>query len=144
MKTPKHLLPLIVLAIGLLAAACSSESPVEKMADFYTSAASDISSAQSETDVVQLIGKQEAKGAEIIDRLLDDQADYVLTDNDKALFKKAFAEYYRACLVKSVQLSGADTAGIDETVAYTMESMIYPKVDQATKLGDLAGSGNGK
>ena len=70
--------------------------------------------------------------------IIEHNGDYKLTDNDRTLLKNAMKSYMEVSMKKSIEFSGSSAEGIEEMTNSMLETIVYPKVDAAEKLSDLA------
>jgi len=124
-------LALFVLAIGCVSCANSKNDPAIEFANEVNKITQLINDAKSLDDINALdLGHTQA------DKIIEENADYVLTDDDKTTIKKAMADFIRATMKKQAELSGTSISDqqIDE-----MAKSINTIIDAMKTLGDMEG-----
>lgn len=121
MKTIKSVLGLALIAIMFTLGSCGKKAgnPVEEFAASINKIAQQVKSFNSENDFEKIQPEMEAA-----DKIVIDNADYELTDNDRQTLKDALRNYYRATVSKTFEI--------------TKEEISEDQIDMIVNLGLLA------
>lgn len=135
----KALYTIAISAICLLAAvSCGkSSSPVSQFTDIFAEVTENVQDAKTEQEVRQVMEQKRPEWQEKLNKVMESNADYKLTPEDKEQIKEAMKGFMVASYNKSVQLSGSPAEGIDSLIIPMVEAMLYPIIDRASTLGDL-------
>jgi len=120
---------------------CSkNSSPVTEYAQIFETAASELSEADSNEEATKIIADGTQKWQEQAAEIMKSNADYRLTPEDKQLLRDVMKRYMETTMKKSLEISQQPTDGIQEMATSILEATVYPAIDQAETLGDLASS----
>ncbi len=139
MNLMKKLSFALALLLGLLVAACSSgESPALEIADGFNSISDKIEKATTDIQSLEIIESANDEVGSRIETVLKENADYELTDDDRAALKTAMKHFLETSMKKSMEIAGSKPEGVEETVESMMELKVNPQIDAAKTLGDLS------
>lgn len=131
MKFIKTVLLLAVVSLATGLGSCSkSSNPADQFADAIEKATKEAKAIKTQE------GFQDLQPAIVAaDQITKDNADYVMTDADKAKVKKAMSDFFRVVFNKSMELEGHE---ISEAQIDMMVNMATASIDRSTTLGDLS------
>lgn len=139
MKLYENLILSLSLAAVISLAACSTgESPVSKIADGFNTLSTRIEQATSDAQSLEIIEQANDEVGSQMEEIMKEEADYKLTDEDRATLKAAMKRFLESSMRKSMEVSGVEPTGVEDAVESMMQIRVNPQIDAAKTLGDLA------
>ena len=136
MKKIKTVLSLALAVMVMALTSCGNKAgnPAEEFAAYLDKIAGQVKSYNSETDFEKIQPEMEAA-----DKIVTDNADYELTDNDRQAIKDALGNFYRTTMSKSFELANQQ---VSEGQLDMMVNMITSSIDNIKTLGELNNTAN--
>lgn len=138
MKKINSILSMVLLALVIGFASCSKQTPVTEFCSQIDKFTKEINDAK---DLQQLQNISTSEYQANADKILEENADYVLTDADKAALKKSMINLIKASISKQAEFFGYP---VDEKQVDDMAKSIEPTIDAATTFGDIDKQPNGQ
>ena len=140
MKSSVIRLTLLALsfATALAFASCNRHSPALVIAGALNDIAASIDKAPDIQQAHEAIEHESRPLTDRINSIIEQNPDYELTPDDKAAIKASLRSIMEVSMKKSLETSGEKPEGIDATINSLMELNVYPAVDNARQLSDLA------
>lgn len=131
MKKINSILSMVLIALVVGFASCSKQTPVTDFCSQIDKFTKEINDAK-DLQQLQNISTNELQAN--TDKILEENADYVLTDADKAALKKSMTNLFKASISKQAELIGYP---MDEKQIEDMAKSIEPTIDAATTFGEI-------
>ncbi len=129
MKAIKSILALAMVAILMGLGACSKATPAEQFAEALNKLSSQVASVKTPEEYAKI-----QEGIQAADKIITENADYQLTDNDRTVLKEAMKNFFTATLNKVGELQNQE---IPEAQVDFMVNMVTAPVNNAKTLGEL-------
>lgn len=129
----------IALVVSTSLFSCAkSQSPVEEYVEIFQSAADELSKATTDEEATRILAEGSKEWTEKETEIMNSNSDYKLTAEDKQILRDAMKTYMEITIRKSLEISQQSTEGVQEMASNVLEATIYPTIDRAETLGDLA------
>lgn len=132
-----HLRLLLMAAVMTFLASCQDKSPVAEYASIFNSLADKVEKTTSEAEYAAVMNDSKLEDGERLKELMENNADYELTPEDKTQIKEAITRLYTASMKKSLEFQGQSTEGCEAIAESVLEAAAYPVVDRARTLNDV-------
>lgn len=129
MKLTKLFAAFAVAAMAMTLGSCNSKNPVVEFADAMNAITEKINKTTSVNEFEALNPEFEAA-----DKILTDNADYVLTEDDKTILYDVLTKSTKAIVAKAAEFQGLE--GAESQDSY-IETQVKALVSKATTLGSL-------
>ena len=129
----------ILLVSSLIAlASCSSESPAADYAKGFSEMAAEIDRTSDNEQCRRMLTDGKTEWKTQLNSIVERNGSYKLTDSDRTLLKNAMKSYMEVSMKKSIEFGGSTSEGIEEMANSMLETIVFPKIDAAETLSDLA------